>query len=392
MSRIPSSPSSLSTYLCTMIHAGILGGGQLGRMLLQAAANYPVVTHVLENDPNCPAAHLCHHFTLGDIRSFDDVLAFGRGLEVITIEIEQVNLEALEQLEREGVTVYPKPAALKLLRSKVDQKQFYEAHQLPTAPFVITTNKRELYTHTHRFPAVHKVGEGGYDGRGVMKIRSEADISSAFDAPAVLEDLVLFVRELSVIVAAMPSGEVVSYAPVEMVADPNLHQLDYQLAPANIPPAVAETARKVSEKLVRALESPGLFAVELFETAQGNILINETAPRVHNSGHHTIEAAYTSQFDMVWRILLNMPAGDTRLHHASAMINLIGAKDHAGPVVYEGLASVLAEPGLYIHLYGKAETRPGRKMGHITLLATESSTLPKLIHQIKSRIQVNSST
>lgn len=373
-----------------MIHAGILGGGQLGRMLLQAAANYPVVTHVLENDPHCPAAHLCHSFTEGDIRSFHDVLAFGRGLDVITIEIEQINLEALEQLEREGVRVIPRPAALRQLRSKVDQKQFYAAQQLPSAPFVITQSKNDLYAHTHRFPAIHKVGEGGYDGRGVLKIRSEADIPTAFDTPSVLEDLVPFDRELSVIVAAMPSGQIVSYPPVDMVADPVLHQLDYQLAPASIPPAITEKAQQIAESLVRALQSPGLFAVELFQTANGEILINETAPRVHNSGHHTMEAAYCSQFDMVWRILLDLPAGDTRLHHASAMVNLVGAPDQSGPVVYDGLDNLLAHPGAYVHLYGKAETRPGRKMGHFTLLATDTTLLPEHIHQLKSLIRVNS--
>ena len=375
-----------------MMHAGILGGGQLGRMLLQAAANYPVVTHVLENDPHCPAAHLCHHFTLGDIRSFQDVLAFGRGLDVMTIEIEQVNLEALEQLEQEGVRVFPRPAALRQLRSKVDQKQFYAAQQLPSAPFVITQSKADLYAWIDRLPAIHKIGEGGYDGRGVVKIRSEADIPHAFDGPSVLENMVPFVRELSVIVAAMPSGEVVSYPPVEMVADPLLHQLDFQLAPASILAKTADKAKQVAESLVRALQSPGLFAVELFETADGEILINETAPRVHNSGHHTLEAAYCSQFDMVWRILLDLPPGDTRLHHASAMINLVGAPNQAGPVAYVGLEQALTYPGAYVHLYGKAETRPGRKMGHFTLLATDASQLPEQIHQLKSVIQVNSRT
>lgn len=371
-----------------MIRAGILGGGQLGRMLLQAAINYPVVTHVLENDPTCPAAHLCHSFTLGNIQSFHDVLAFGRELDVITIEIEQVNLEALEQLEREGVRIIPRPAALRKLRSKIDQKQFYQQHQLPSAPFHITQTRADLQTLTGFLPAVHKVAEGGYDGRGVQLLRTANDFSLGFDAPAVLESMVDFEKEISVIVAATADGQRVSYPPVEMVADPALNQLDYQLAPAAMPTNLAEQARTLAEKLVAALDSPGLFAVELFLTKSGELLINETAPRVHNSGHHTIEAAYCSQFDMVWRLLLQLPPGDTRLHHPSVMINLVGAANYQGPVHYQGLPTLAKTPGAFLHLYGKQETRPGRKMGHVTLLGNNAESLINAIHQLKQQVQV----
>ena len=287
-----------------MIKAGILGGGQLGRMLLQAAANYPVQTFILENDADCPSAHLCHHFTKGDITNYDDVYNFGKGLDVVTIEIENVNEDALQQLENEGVKVFPNVAALKIIKSKILQKEFYKAIEVPSGDFVITNSKAELLQHTNFLPAVHKLAKGGYDGKGVELLHTEADFEKGFNAPSVLEKMVAIQKELSMIIAVSQTGETVIYEPVDMVVDQRLNLLSYQISPAVIPEKVMWKAEAVALKVVNELKSAGIFAVELFTDKDDNIFVNETAPRVHNSGHHSIEACYSSQFDMLWRVML----------------------------------------------------------------------------------------
>lgn len=361
-----------------MIKAGILGGGQLGRMLLQAAANYPVEVHVMENDPQCPSAHLCHRFTKGDISNYDDVYAFGKGLDAITIEIEKVNVEALEKLESEGVKVYPRPAALRIIRDKVLQKQFYKENDIPTSAFVITQNKADLQQHTDFLPAVHKLGMGGYDGRGVELLNESRDLDKGFDAPGVLEKMVRIKKEIAIIIAVNDAGENAIYPPVDMVFDPRLNLLDYQVSPADLPEKILWRAEAIALKVVKDLKSPGIFAVELFVDQDDNVLVNETAPRVHNSGHHTIEGNFSSQFDMLWRILLNYPLGSTETILPAAIVNLLGEPGHNGPAVYEGLTGILELENVFIHIYGKAETKPGRKMGHITIVSREKQ---ELIHQ-----------
>lgn len=368
----------LSNYLCRMMNVGILGGGQLGRMLLQAAANYPVQTHVMENDPSCPSAHLCHHFTTGDITSFDDVYRFGKGLDAITIEIEKVNVEALEKLEAEGVKVYPKPAALRIIRDKILQKQFYHSHDIPSSAFVITQNLAELKQQSSFLPAVHKLGMGGYDGRGVEVLQSTADFDKGFDAPSVLEKMVDIKKEIAMIIAIDATGDTALYPPVDMVFDPRLNLLDYQISPADLPEKILWRVEAIALKVVKELKSPGIFAVELFVDKEDNVLVNETAPRVHNSGHHTIEGNFSSQFDMLWRILLNYPLGSTETILPAAIVNLLGAPGCSGPAVYEGLNSIMELENVFVHIYGKAETKPGRKMGHITIVSKEKQ---ELIHQ-----------
>lgn len=371
-----------------MKKAGILGGGQLGRMLLQAAANYPVETYVLENDANCPSAHLCHHFVKGDIRDFETVYNFGKELDVLTIEIEAVNTEALERLSAEGVKVIPHPSALRIIKNKIEQKQFYRHHSIPTADFVITENRSELEALASFLPAAHKLGMGGYDGRGVELLLSEADMSRGFDAPAVLEKLVPIQKEISMLVAVSTTGETALYPPAEMVFNPQLNQLDYQVSPAIIPQLVLHKAEAIAMKVVRELQSPGLFAVELFVDENQNVLVNETAPRVHNSGHHSIEGNYCSQFDMLWRILLEYPLGCTDAVMPSLLLNVVGAAGHCGPAHYEGLEEVLRMDRAYVHLYGKAITKPGRKMGHITLIGRDASELIYNANRIKERLKV----
>lgn len=374
-----------------MLKVGILGGGQLGRMLLEAAAHYPVETHVLENDSDCPAASLCTHFTKGDIRNFQDVYAFGKSLDKITIEIEQVNIEALERLASEGVVVVPEPRVLRLIKNKISQKEYYREQQIPTADFVITRSRQDLNDHLSFLPAVHKIGEGGYDGKGVQVLQAAKDLVNGFEAPSVLEKMVPIKKELAVMVAVNEKRETAVYPVVEMCFDPALNLLDYQLCPSQVETSIADKAREIAIRVVQGFRSPGLFAVELFLDQQDQLLVNETAPRVHNSGHHSIEAIESSQFDMLWRILLALPPGDTGLKSPSVMINLVGTGD-AGPAQYHGLDELASRPGLYWHCYEKKISKPGRKMGHMTLLGSDIQALQAQVRELKKKVFVTGSS
>ncbi|HPH85539.1 MAG TPA: 5-(carboxyamino)imidazole ribonucleotide synthase [Ferruginibacter sp.] len=371
-----------------MKKAGILGGGQLGRMLLQAAANYPVETYVMENDPNCPSAHLCHHFITGNITNFDDVYAFGKQVDVLTIEIESVNVEALEKLEAEGLAIYPRPSALRIIRDKIEQKNFYQSNSIPTSAFMITENLDALKELSHFLPAVHKLAKGGYDGKGVQMIRSKDDFHKGFDAPAVLEKKVFIQKEIALIIAIAENGERAIYPPVDMVFDQQLHLLSHQLCPAELAEKIFWKAEAIALRVVKELKSPGIFAIELFADIDGNVLVNEIAPRVHNSGHHTIEAAFSSQFDMLWRIMLQYPLGNTDSIQSSAIVNIIGEEGHNGDAVYQGLKEVLAMDNVFVHIYGKKQTKPGRKMGHVTILSNEKQELLHKANQIKHLLKV----
>jgi 5-(carboxyamino)imidazole ribonucleotide synthase len=379
---------NLYHYLCAMQKVGILGGGQLGRMLLQTAANYPVETFVLENDDHCPAAHLCHHFTKGSIKDFDTVYNFGKHLDAITIEIEAVNVDALEKLEAEGVNVIPKPSVLRIIKNKIEQKKYYQQHQIPTSEFVITETKEELKALASFLPAAHKLGMGGYDGRGVELLKTAADIERGFDAPSVLEKMVAVDKEISMIVAVALNGETTMYPPAEMVFDPLLNLLDYQISPSLLPEKTFWKVEAIAMAVVRNFNSPGLFAVELFVDKNGDVLVNETAPRVHNSGHHSIEGNYSSQFDMLWRILLGYPLGCTDPILPAVILNIVGEEGFTGPAYYEGLSEVLKMENVFVHLYGKAETKPGRKMGHVTVIGKDRDELVYKANRIKHTLKV----
>ena len=344
----------------------------------------------MENDPDCPAAHLCKHFTTGDIKNFEDVYQFGKGLDVLTIEIENVNEDALQKLEDEGVKVFPRPAALKIIKSKIAQKEFYKNIEVPSGDFVITNSKAELLQHKDFLPAVHKLDTGGYDGRGVEVMKTEADLDRGFDAPAVLEKMIKVEKELSMIIAVNEKGETAIYDAVDMVVDQRLNLLSYQLSPAAIPEKTLWKAEAVALKVVKELKSPGIFAVELFSDAAGNIWVNETAPRVHNSGHHSIEACYSSQFDMLWRVMLGYPLGNTAQILPAAIVNLVGEPGHTGDAHYEGLNDVLAMDNVFVHIYGKKQTKPGRKMGHVTILSNEPQELVHKVNGIKQLLKVKS--
>jgi 5-(carboxyamino)imidazole ribonucleotide synthase len=373
-----------------IMNIGILGGGQLGRMLLQEAANLPIKTWILENDPQCPAAHLCHHFVLGNIKNYEDVVAFGSNVDVLTIEIEAVNVEALEFLETLGKTIIPKPTVLKTIKNKILQKEFYKKNNIHSPAFEVTHSRQELEKYHALLPAVHKVGEGGYDGKGVQLLHTEADLPKGFDAPSVLEQMIDIQKEIAVIIAVAKDESIAVYPPVEMVFDPVLNLLDYQLCPANVEEQVKWKAEAIAVQVAKAFKSPGLYAVELMVDKANNVWVNETAPRVHNSGHHTIEAHVTSQYEMLLRIMMGMPLGSTQMLIPSALVNLIGAEGFSGKPFYAGMETLMKMEQVYPHIYGKEITKPGRKMGHVTILGKDRVELNLKSKMIKEILRVES--
>ena len=371
---------------------GILGGGQLGLMLIQAGIDWNLVIHCLDPDPQASCKDLCTQFTVGSLMDYDTVYQFGQGVDVLTIEIEKVNVEALQALEREGKRVYPQPSVIRQIQDKRTQKQFYRDHNLPTADFILTDNRADVAQivaeQPDSLPAFHKLGRDGYDGRGVQRIATAADTDKAFDAPSVLEKAVDFEKELAVIVARSASGEVRTFPTVEMAFHPELNLVEYLFAPADISVEVDEQAQTIARQVADAYGIVGLLAVELFLDKEGTVLINEVAPRPHNSGHHTIRANRISQFEQHWRAILDLPLGDTTAHGPAAMVNLLGEPGHTGLAHYEGLGTLLAMPGVSPFFYGKAQTRPGRKMGHITILDSSLATLREKAETAKNSIRV----
>lgn len=369
---------------------GVLGGGQLGRMLIQSAINYNQDIHILDPDPNAPCKDLSQRFTVGSLKDFDTVYAFGHGCDVITVEIESVNTEALEKLQREGKKVYPQPDILSLIKDKRKQKKFYQLHGIPTADFILTADKAEVIHNVDFLPAVNKLGKEGYDGRGVQVLRSESDLEKAFDAPGLLEKLIDFDKEIAVTVARNEAGELVAYPAVECAFHPTANLVEFLFAPAEISKEVAEKAEQIAKDVILKLGMVGILAVEMFVTKDGEVLVNEVAPRPHNSGHHTIEANFTSQFEQHLRSVMNWPLGNPDLRCPAAMINLLGEDGFTGPVLVEGQDEALAEKGVYIHLYGKKITKPFRKMGHVTILSDTVDGLKEKAQRIKEIIKIKS--
>lgn len=366
------------------LRIGFLGGGQLGRMTIQAALDLDLRIEVLDPDPQCPCSRIAYRFTQGDLNDAEAVIDWGRNLDVVTVEIENVSIEGLTALKAMGVQVLPDPAHLALIRDKGTQKKFYADHGIPTSNFSLVEDGRADVL-SRGLPVVQKLRTGGYDGRGVQVIRTEDDARYAFDAPSVLEDAVNIDKELSVIVARSTTGEVKTYPVVEAVFN-ELNLVDYLVAPARISETVAEAARGVALSVVEAMDFVGLLAVELFLDKEGRILVNEVAPRAHNSGHHTIEACGTSQFEQHLRAILGLPLGDTAQWTAAAMLNLIGAPGAHGAPIYPGFGSAISEPGLHPHIYGKVAVREGRKMGHVTLLAETADAAEQRVHALRDHI------
>ncbi len=367
---------------------GVLGGGQLGKMLMQPCQNFGVHTLMMDPDPDAPCKKIATEFFNGDIRDFQSVLDFGRKVDVLTIEIENVNVEALFQLEKEGVKVFPQPRVIEIIKDKRIQKQFYKEQGIPTPDFVLVDSKEEITNHASFLPAFQKLGTGGYDGGGVQKIKSLADLDKAFDAPSLLEEFIDFQTEISVIVARNENGEVKSFPVVECVFHPEYNLVDYLIAPAQVSDAIKTKAYEIAETVIKTLDMVGILAVEMFVTKQGDVLVNEVAPRPHNSGHQTINANLISQYEQHLRAILNLPLGATDIIIPSAMVNLLGEDGYTGEAVYDGLDDVLALSGINLLLYGKKITKPHRKMGHITVTDTDINRLKEKIAFIKDKIKI----
>jgi 5-(carboxyamino)imidazole ribonucleotide synthase len=365
----------------------LLGGGQLGRMFIENALRYDAVVHVLDPDPQAPCAALAHRFVQGRYDDRDTVMAFASDADVVGIEIEHVNVEALEALVAQGKRVIPDPHVLRTIQDKGLQKRFYAEQGIPSSTFVLLDDGRDAARHGTLLPAFLKARRGGYDGKGVMAITNLDDAAAAFTGPCVLEQQVAIAKELAVLVVRADDGTIVVYDPVEMVFDPRFNLVDHLRAPADISPAVDQEARSLAKRVADAFAAPGLYAVELFLTTDGTVLVNETAPRAHNSGHHSIEACASSQFDQLLRLYLGLPLGSSRLNGHAAMINLVG-EGGSGDADVRGLDQVLAFAGTFMHLYGKRETRTGRKMGHITVCAPDQATLEAGIALAKAHARV----
>lgn len=382
----------VKNYFSSDFKLGILGGGQLGRMLLAETQKLDIYTTILDSSTNAPCAEICNKFVVGNLLDFDAVYNFGKTVDVLTIEIENVNLDALDKLEEEGLTIYPKPKDLRVIQSKARQKNFYIDNQIPTADFSHYAYLEEL-KHSYEnniidFPFVWKAARFGYDGNGVKIVRNIEDLESLPNVECITEKLIPFKNELAVIVARNADGETNTYPVVEMEFHPEANQVEYVICPARIDFKVAEKAREIALKVVSKLDFVGLLAVEMFQTKKDDILVNEVAPRPHNSGHYSIEASYTNQFEQHLRSILNLPLGNTESKVAGIMVNLVGEEGFSGDVVYEKIEDILKIEGVTPHIYGKKETRPFRKMGHVTIVNKDIDKAREIAQKVKETIKV----
>jgi 5-(carboxyamino)imidazole ribonucleotide synthase len=379
-------------YFSSDFKLGILGGGQLGKMLLTETRKFDIQTLVLEPSEEAPARYSCNGFYKGSLMDFDTVYQFGKMVDLLTIEIENVNLDALDKLEEEGLPIYPSPKTLRLIQNKGKQKDYYVSNDIPTSPhqrFVDLNDLRNALAKDElEFPFVWKCAQFGYDGNGVKICRSALDLVKLPDVECIAEEMVPFKNELAVIVARSVSGEVKTYPVVEMEFHPEANQVEYVICPARIDEKVAQKASEVALKVSEAFNHVGLLAVEMFQTGDDEILVNEVAPRPHNSGHYSIEASYTSQFENHLRAILNLPLGNTDSKVAGIMVNLVGEEGYSGQVVYENIEKIMAIDGVTPHIYGKRETRPFRKMGHVTIVNEDMTEARRIAEEVKNSIRV----
>lgn len=364
---------------------GIIGGGQLGRMLIQAGIDLNINFSIVDPDENAPCRSLVDDFTLGSFKDYDTVIEFGKKCDLLTIEIEHINIDALFELEKMGKTIYPSPSLLKIVQDKGIQKQFYKDNGIPTSDFVIVDCKLPENT---KFPIVHKLRKDGYDGKGVNVLKSESDFETSFKEPSLLEAFVPFEKEIAVIVARNPKGEINTFPVVEMVFHPTANLVEYLFSPAQIDTESEQKADKIARKVADKINLVGILAVEMFLTKEGDILVNEIAPRPHNSGHQTIEGNITSQYQQHLRAILDLPLGDTSTIMPSAMVNILGADGHTGNAKPQGLEEVMALEGVYPHFYGKKLTKPFRKMGHCTILDKSMEGLKEKVEFVKEKLTV----
>jgi len=379
-------------YFSSDFKLGILGGGQLGKMMLYETRKYDIQTLVLDPNNEAPSKISCNYFEQGDLMDYETVLNFGRRSDVLTFEIEGVNINALKQLESEGIKTFPSASTLEKIQNKAVQKKFYIEKRIPTANFEVFQNLQNLKdaveTKKISLPFVWKSATGGYDGKGVSVIKNIEDLNALSDGECIAEKLVPFKNELAVIVARNPSGEMKTYPVVEMEFHPTANQVEYVICPARIDDNIAEKARNLAEKVSEAFQHVGLLAVEMFQTEDDQILINEVAPRPHNSGHYSIEASYTNQFEQHIRAILDLPLGNTGSKLGGIMVNLVGDKHYEGEVIYENIEQIMEMDGVTPHIYGKKITRPFRKMGHVTIVNKDISQARKVAEEVKNSIKV----
>lgn len=373
---------------------GIIAGGQLGKMLIQEASKWDIITYVLDNDEDCPAGKIASHFTKGSNLDFDSVYQFGKMVDVLTYEMENINIEALKKLKSEGHRIVPDPEILELIQDKGLQKEFYEKSGIPTAQFKLCETKTAILDSIEKgeigYPFVQKLRKGGYDGRGVAVINDKWDLKKILSGESVIEEKVKITKEIAVIVARNKKGEIKCYPVVEMLFDPQANLVDKLICPSSITVEQSEKAINFASEIIELLNMEGLLAVEFFINSKGEVIVNEAAPRPHNSGHHTIESIVTSQFEQHLRAILNLPLGSTKLKLPSVMINILGTDGYIGPVFYEGLTESMAIDGVKIHLYGKKITKPYRKMGHVTVLSSTLECALKKAESVKQLIKVKS--
>ncbi len=371
---------------------GILGGGQLGKMLCLAAAPWNLNTCVLDPSPDCPAASVCTEFHHGDFRNYEDVLQFGKNVDVLTIEIEHVNLDALVRLENLGIIVRPEPRVLKIIQDKSEQKRFYSSNGLPTADFSVFPGKDAITDAVSlgkiEIPFVQKLARTGYDGRGVLVVKEKKQLENLLEGESVVEDLVPMEKEISVIVSRNSRKETRSFPPVEMLFNSHANLVEFLISPCDIPQELAGESVTLAERTIESLDMCGILAVEMFISKKGEILINESAPRPHNSGHHTIEAAFTSQYEQCLRSILDLSPGDTGVKIPSVMINMLGQPGYEGEAKYRGISECMNVPGAKFHIYGKTLTKPYRKMGHVTVIDDNVSAALEKARFIKDNLKV----
>jgi 5-(carboxyamino)imidazole ribonucleotide synthase len=381
-----------NTYFSSNFKLGILGGGQLGKMLLNDTRKFDIHTAVLDPSSEAPCKIACNAFYQGDLMDFDTVYNFGKNVDLLTFEIEGINVQALEKLEDEGLTVYPSAKTLRTIQNKATQKLFYVDHDIPTASFNRFAYSSEIKDALENgvliLPFVWKAAQFGYDGNGVKIIRSVADLDSLPNVACITEEMIPFKNELAVIVARNPSGEIKTYPVVEMEFHPEANQVEYVICPARIPDEIAVKATAIALDVAQAFQHVGLLAVEMFQTKTDDILVNEVAPRPHNSGHYSIEASVTSQFEQHLRAILDLPLGRTRNKQAGIMVNLVGCEGHEGDVYYENMNKILTLDGVTPHIYGKKQTRPFRKMGHVTIVNMDLAKARKIAEEVKNTIKV----
>ena len=373
---------------------GILGGGQLGKMTLEVSNKWGIKIYILDPDENCPSKSLCTKFFQGDLMDFDTVYNFGKEVDLITIEIENINIEALEKLKKERKTVYPQPEILKIIQDKSLQKDFYLRNKIPSTPFKKCNSKEEIQNFISNgdrsYPFIWKSSKMGYDGYGVKLIKDNNSIENIPDKPCIIEDKAEIEKELSVMVVSMPSGKIVNYPVVEMEFNSESNQVEYIISPARIKKEIKERAENLALLVSQSFGNIGLLAVEMFLTTTGDILVNEVAPRPHNSYHFSIEGSETSQFEQLIRSILDLPIGKTNMINNSVMVNLVGENNAKGPAIYENMDQIIGIKGVNPHLYGKKETRPNRKMGHVTVINSDIEEAIKIAKEIKTTVKVTS--